>query len=139
MKAFTHELMAEDAPTAEIDFRGVISESHLRIDCGMNTAPGLLNRAEAEKAARELGVLWKSNQAGIKQSIGEDAEVFIVREAVWKKTGLEGYGGCLCIGCLEKRIGRRLKPKDFLRGHTFNGMPGTSRLLDRRGGSHAAR
>ena len=26
---------------------------------------------------------------------------------------MEPYGGCLCIGCLEKRIGRKLKPKDF--------------------------
>ena len=43
--------------------------------------------------------------------------------------------GCLCIGCLEKRIGRRLKPKDFLRGDPFNDdlLPGTPRLLKRRG------
>jgi len=47
---------------------------------------------------------------------------------------MEGWGGCLCIGCLEKRIGRRLKPKDFLRDHPFNLMPGTQRLLERRGG-----
>jgi len=45
----------------------------------------------------------------------------------------EPYGGCLCIGCLENRIGRKLKPRDFTR-HTFNDMPGTDRLLERREG-----
>jgi hypothetical protein len=41
----------------------------------------------------------------------------------------------LCIGCLEKRLGRRLKPKDFQRDHPFNAyhMPCTPRLRDRRG------
>jgi hypothetical protein len=132
-RAFTYEVMAVDAPTDEINFKGALSESLFCIDCGMNTAPGLLNRADMENAARALGMLWKANQAGIKQTVGEDSEVYIVRDAVWKKTGLEGYGGCLCIGCLEKRIGRRLKPKDFLCGHPFNEMPGTPRLLSRRG------
>jgi hypothetical protein len=133
MKPFTYEIRAEDAPADDIDFRGVASESHLCVDCGMNTAPGMLNRAELEDAAGALGALWKANQAGIKQTIGDDAEVYMVRDAVWKKTGLEGYGGCLCIGCLEKRIGRRLKPKDFVRDHAFNEMPGTARLRNRRG------
>lgn len=65
-------------------------------------------------------------------SIGPDAEVYTVRPAIWKRAGMEDWGGCLCIGCLEKRIGRRLKPKDFLRDHPFNSMPGTERLLSRR-------
>jgi hypothetical protein len=43
--------------------------------------------------------------------------------------------GCLCIGCLEKRIGRRLKPKDFT-DHPFNQLPGTPRLLNRRDGDY---
>jgi hypothetical protein len=47
-----------------------------------------------------------------------------------EKAGMEPYGGCLCVGCLEK-----LKPKDFPRSHPFNnpGMPCTERLRDRRG------
>jgi hypothetical protein len=38
------------------------------------------------------------------------------------------FGGCLCIRCLEKRLGRQLKPKDFLRDHEFNDLrvPGTA-------------
>jgi hypothetical protein len=100
----------------------------------MNTAPGLLNRIEAEIAAVALGERWETNQAAIEQSIGDDAEVYSARNAVWAKAGMEPFGGCLCIGCLEKRIGRRLKPKDFLHNHPFNSLPGTPRLLNRRGG-----
>ncbi len=44
-----------------------------------------------------------------------------------------GYSGCLCIGCLEKRIGRRLTPEDFP-DHVFNtSIPGSPRLMERRG------
>jgi hypothetical protein len=45
---------------------------------------------------------------------------------------MEPWGGCLCIGCLEKRLGRKLKPKDFLRVHELNTMPGSARLMKRR-------
>ena len=58
----------------------------------------------------------------------------MVRSTVWKAAGMEGYGGCLCIGCLEERLGRKLKPKDFMRDHEFNAMPGTERLLNRASG-----
>jgi hypothetical protein len=46
---------------------------------------------------------------------------------------MEGMGGCLCIGCLEQRLGRQLTPQDFPR-HPFNGdeMPATVRLRSRR-------
>ena len=44
-----------------------------------------------------------------------------------------GYSGCLCIGCLEQRIGRKLMPMDFP-DHVFNtDLPGTPRLMERRG------
>jgi hypothetical protein len=114
------------------DLSGLIPESWLCIDCGFNTAPGLLNRREAEKAIEALGAAWDMG-AGVKQNINSDSEVYTVRAAVWKKAGVEEMGGCLCIGCLEKRIGRKLKPKDFLRGHPLNILPGTRRLLQRRG------
>ena len=32
---------------------------------------------------------------------------------------MEPFGGCLCVGCLEKQLGRKLKPKDFKRDHGF--------------------
>ena len=42
--------------------------------------------------------------------------------------------GCLCVGCLERRIGRQLKPKDFLHGDTWNDprLPASPRLRKRR-------
>jgi len=47
---------------------------------------------------------------------------------------MEPFGGCLCVGCLEKQLGRKLKPKDFERDHGFNlpGMPASPRLKKRR-------
>ena len=59
------------------------------------------------------------------------------RNTVWKAAGMEPMGGCLCVGCLEKRLGRRLRPKDFTR-HPFNTMPGTKRLTERRTAGPAA-
>jgi hypothetical protein len=48
------------------------------------------------------------------------------------QVGMEPYGGCLCIGCLEQRIGRQLMPDDFP-NHALNTLPGTPKLMDRRG------
>jgi hypothetical protein len=38
----------------------------------------------------------------------------MVHDEVWARTGLGGDDGQLCIGCLEKRIGRRVGPGDFI-------------------------
>jgi hypothetical protein len=110
------------------NYEGLAPESWCCIDCGVNTAPGCLSRAEMESAAKAL----EANAAGIPNRFGSDSEVYALRNEVRKKAGVEPGGGCLCIGCLEKRIGRRLKPKDFRRGHPFNRLPGTPRLLQRR-------
>jgi hypothetical protein len=66
--------------------------------------------------------------------IGSQTECYLVHTHVWKKAGMaEGYSGCLCIGCLEKRIGRRLQPFDFVQDHAFFSMPGSQRMLERQG------
>lgn len=115
-----------------LDLKGLMSESHLCIDCGFNTAPGCLNRAEAEREAA------KQIAAGIKewslpgQTFNNRTEVYMVHDHVWKAAGMEPYGGCLCVGCLEKRIGRQLIPDDFP-NQALNTLPGTPRLMDRRG------
>jgi hypothetical protein len=64
----------------------------------------------------------------------DKSEIYVVRNTVWAKAGAEDWGGCLCVGCLEKRLGRKLRPKDFA-DHPFNDMPGTPRLLERREGA----
>jgi hypothetical protein len=96
------------------------------IDCGVNTAPGLLNRAEAEKA------FAAHSDCRVEQTIDEKSEVYCVRKEVWAQTGLDCYSGCLCIGCLESRLGRKLEPKDFQPDHRLNWLPGTERLMNRR-------
>lgn len=40
-------------------------------------------------------------------------EYYMVTDQVWKLTGLRGYDGMLCIGCLEQRLGRLLTREDF--------------------------
>jgi hypothetical protein len=59
----------------------------------------------------------------------------MVRETVWKQAGMKPWSGCLCVGCLELRIGRRLRPKDFAPddAKVWAQCPCTDRLLDRRG------
>ena len=44
---------------------------------------------------------------------GDRAEFYIVTAEVWAASGLAPNGGCLCVGCLEKRIGRQLTAADF--------------------------
>ena len=116
-----------EPPNDYFGYRGSVTESWVCIDCGFNTAPGFTPRAEMERR------MLYGHESSVNQTIGPDSEVYMVRASVWKKTGLEEWGQCLCIGCLERRIGRRLKPKDFT-GHVFNEMPGTARLLSRRWG-----
>jgi len=112
-------------------WKGLVPESWDCIDCGVNTAPGCQNRIELETAMILLGD--KADKEGVTQKIGSNSEVYIVRRHVWEQAGMGPFGGCLCIGCLEKRLGRKLRPKDFQRGHVFNTLPGTPRLLQRRG------
>ena len=109
------------------DLKGEIPESWFCIDCGFNTAPGCHNRTEMEKAIAAGDDLT--------QTIDSNSEVYTVRDRVWEQAGMKEMDGCLCIGCLEKRIGRALRPKDFQRGHPMNdnSVPGTPRLLKRRG------
>jgi hypothetical protein len=96
-------------------------------DCNVNTAPNAPTSAEL-KAAFDAGA-ERVNFA----DFDSRCEVFTVRDPVWRAARMRG--GCLCVGCLEKRIGRQLRPKDFDRNHAFNSpnMPGTARLLQRRG------
>jgi len=123
----TTELPADLKLEIHETFEGLVPESWCCIDCGMNTAPGMLNRADLEKAVKALGEKWHAGE-GITQTVDADTEIFCVRDAVWHAAGMAPFGGCLCIRCLEKRLGRQLKPKDFLRDHEFNDLrvPGTA-------------
>ena len=115
------------------DAFGNVTESWLCIDCGVNTAPGILSREQFKQRAEEMGDRWIQG-ASITQHVTSDSEMYTVRPVIWKKAGMEEFGGCLCVGCIEKRLGRKLKPKDFLKGDTFNhpDMPASERLRNRR-------
>jgi hypothetical protein len=55
-----------------------------------------------------------------------DYEQFVVLDEVWQAAGmplgkvdpksfvLKGGGGCLCVGCIERRLGRKLTNADFV-------------------------
>jgi hypothetical protein len=120
--------MKPNTPFAEkSDLTGTLPESWACIDCGINTAPGLSTREQMERA---FAADW--NNQGVKQTIDEFSEVYMVKTKIWKAVGMDAMGGCLCIACLEKRLGRTLMPKDFKRNHPFSQLPETERLMARR-------
>ena len=86
------------------DLKGLIPESWFCVDCGFNTAPGCHNRAEMEKAFA----------AGDDptQTIDSTSELHRPRPCVGAGRD-ERDGGVFVHRCLEKRIGRVLRPKDF--------------------------
>jgi len=75
-------------------------------------------------------------------------EHYIVRDDVWQQAGMPpgrydpdnhlailGGGGVLCVGCIEKRLGRLLTLDDFspITHHLLKGCTNTPRLLSRVG------
>jgi hypothetical protein len=118
-----------------------ITESWLCIDCGINTAPGVPDGTEIRRQLEASGLsdmhttaeAITALQLDDPWSIFDDrSEVYMVRDAVWARAGMEPWGGCLCIACLERRLGRKLKPKDFSRDDPINWLRGSERLLKRR-------
>jgi hypothetical protein len=101
-------------------------ESWCCIDCGFNTAPGCATKDQLVEG-------FNAGATSINQTVCADSEIYMVHDHMWKKAGMKGFDGCLCIGCLEKRIDRRLIPDDFS-AHIFNRLPVcTRRLAERQG------
>src|SRR5262245_34155410 len=75
---------------------GHVTEDWLCVDCGVNTAPGFPDGATALREIEEQGETTATCSSA--------NEVYTVRDAIWEKAGMEPFGGCLCIGCLEKRL-----------------------------------
>ena len=125
------KVMNVSADNDRPDFRRKLPESWQCIDCGRNTAPGIKNRAQTEQAFQILKLMGKEDE-GVAMELNDQSEVYHLRDAVWKAAGMAPFGGCLCIGCLEKRLGHQLRPTDFDTSHSFNRAPGTPRLMERR-------
>jgi hypothetical protein len=104
-----------------------IVESWLCIDCGTNTHPGALSGAVSRVALALDGEYEVTHTT--------ETEVFDVRDSVWERAGMRTWNGCLCIGCLEKRIGRKLRRSDFSQHdkECWAALPCTDRLRSRRG------
>jgi hypothetical protein len=104
-----------------------VVESWLCVDCGWNTNPGSPSGPEVRIALALKGE--------VPFRITKECEIYHVKDELWRKAGMRGWTGCLCIGCLEKRIGRQLRPRDFDRkgDKVWADMPCTERLLNRRG------
>jgi hypothetical protein len=99
-------------------------ESWACIDCGYDTAPGMLSKSQMCSAISMGFTSFTYTVA---------CEVYIVTAKVWRQAGAPD--GCLCIGCLETRVGRQLGPKDFDRQHDYAAeYPCTARLRSRRTG-----
>jgi hypothetical protein len=109
-----------------------VPESWRCIDCGVDTAPGCLGKADLERAYKRAYAV-AGRAGGVEQTINNQSEVYTVRDSVWKRAGMEPWNGCLCVGCLERRLDRRLKPKDFQRDGPLNLLPGSARLMKRMG------
>jgi hypothetical protein len=109
--------------------KGAVPESWCCVDCGVNTAPGAKSRVEFEQAFKSQCL---SASGSVSWTATPWSELYTVLPSVWKAAGMKPWGGCPCIGCLEKRLGRRLRSKDFPRNDPFNWLPGTVRLLSRR-------
>jgi hypothetical protein len=89
-------------------------EPNLCRDCGVDTTP-----CTGRRGCRHDGK-W---------------EWYMVHDWLWKSAGMP-EAGYLCIGCLERRIGRELKPDDLIGAELRRAHPwDTPRLASRRGAS----
>jgi hypothetical protein len=133
-KPKTHRECVAAGLCDEDDFRGLIPESYRCVDCGYDTEPGVLNREETEEEVARLRRKGIKNWS-IRQRLTNKDERYFVHDHVWKKAGMACVwgDGALCIGCLERRIQRKLIPDDFVPDHPFNrpDLPGTRRRFER--------
>jgi hypothetical protein len=61
---------------------------------------------------------------------GKNDEYYMVHNHLWLKAN-PGGAGKLCVGCLERRLGRRLTPGDFTDCSLNNFPHGSKRLISR--------
>ena len=77
----------EDLVRSEEDYDiEIIPERWNCVDCGVNTAPGLMNRVETEaaiKAAKDRG----EDHVRIEDTYDANTEVYTVRNAIWEEAG----------------------------------------------------
>jgi hypothetical protein len=105
-----------------------VTEHWLCVDCGRNTAPGIPPAAVLRQLLEHVPY--------VETSVTSDSEIYEVRSDIWEAVGMAANGGCLCIVCLEARLGRALGPDDFDDAHCFEAprCAATARRCCSRGG-----
>jgi hypothetical protein len=123
-----------DVDPADVD----LPESWCCINCGFNTARGFYDRSGMQQAIAAAIAAGDYNTDFAWKITARD-EIYMVHSWIWHQAGMAEFGGCLCIGCLEQRLGRRLTPSDFS-DHAFNSprLPASPRLRNRRLGLNRA-
>jgi len=93
----------------------------------------LYMRVDFSPAPMSMNELAKTNCVDCRWATLPLNEWYMVQDSVWKAAGMEPDGGCLCIGCLEERLGRMLTPDDFMdcKLNDLNKSDASSRLLKR--------
>jgi hypothetical protein len=114
----------------------MITESWLCVDCGVNTNPASMDGPSIRIA---IALRGGDEEAVVDEifyrALGtRGAEIYTVKDEVWRQAGMRAWSGCLCVGCLEQRLGRQLRRKDFSRhdAETWARLPCTERLHNRR-------
>jgi hypothetical protein len=92
--------------------------------------PPAIRAREAKERARIEGRCLDCKKETILRDDKAD-EYFMVHSAIWRQAQPEGRGK-LCIGCLEQRLGRRLRPEDFTDATINRPGPGKSKRLNSR-------
>src|SRR5262249_10220981 len=111
------------------------------IDCGRDTLPGsnyrlfkMLGLPVSLRGSVKAGTKKRPSTIEISlQPPTHNAEMFALHSRIWRAAGAPD--GCLCVGCVERRIGRKLTSRDFLKRHPLNKPASyvSRRLRDRRG------
>ena len=70
---------------------------------------------ERDRIDREIDNLLKISPLCVDCGVNvfDINESYMVHHHVWKKAGMKPLGGKLCVGCIEKRLGRKLNCNDF--------------------------
>ena len=95
MQTFDQLLDIVVVRAAAADAMGLTCFSCYCVDCGTNTAPAI----------------WRGKQ--VEPALPQSWEFYWVNDKVWAAAGMHELDGSLCVGCIEARLGRRLRPKDF--------------------------
>jgi hypothetical protein len=74
---------------------------------------------DVEEAARDAALERRFHCLDCDVHTSAIGEYYMLRDEVWLEANPDG-DGMLCVGCLEKRLGRRLEPTDFTEStHNF--------------------